>query len=392
MKFGWILSIIAFSIAGVCSGQAAEVVSLDGASGTANSVASVFGTAKPMEMPMLTKDQLERFRQQSPHSGVPKQARTPRHTKGFAGGPVREPIQIVPVSESKAGPTPSMQAGVAPPEVGTSAYGESGIPFSTSRVDSNPKRADTSKLFPYRAAGLLGVKMPEGYASCSAALIDKGILLTAAHCVVKFGGPRYSGFVFIPGYYKGKGAYGVFRGRRAYVKASYAHGTEVCYNVTNCENDLALIVLKPNAEQKYPGELTGWFQVGIDGFGFTAAGETQVTQLGYPGNLDRGRQMIRNDSRGFVRPEASHNTIIGSPMLFGSSGGPWVVNLGTPPVYSTPEGADSVSNVIIGVASWAVGDDGASLELGASPLTSNNILKLYDAACRDYPDACSEAP
>lgn len=389
MKLTQLISFTAFAFALAGVGQAAEIVSFGSASDKSLPVASVFLGAKPLRLPKLTKEQLQHQKQLAGKRGGTTQVNKPAYRKGNAGGPVREPIQIVPDPGANTPAPRTKQAVGAQPGIGTMAYGESEIPFSTSRVELNPSKSDVTKLFPYRAAGRLGFKVPDGTATCSAALIDKGILLTAAHCVTEFGGPKFSGFTFIPGYYKGKGAYGAFRGRKVYVNAGYANGTDVCDDGVVCENDVAVIVLDPNDELTYPGDLTGWYGFGWDGYGFTPSAETHITQLGYPGGLDNARQMIRNDSIGYGFQYAQNNTVIGSGMDAGSSGGPWVANLGMPPEAGIGTGADSDPNTIIGVTSWGYDDGGVYLQQGASPFTSNNVAKLYSAACKNYPSACS---
>src|SRR4029434_8739657 len=76
----------------------------------------------------------------------------------------------------------------------------------------------------------------------------------------------------------------------------------------------------------YPGTATGWYGYGWNGFGFTANGLTQITQIGYTVCLDSGFLMERNDSFGFQSVSSANNTIIGSLMCSGASGGAWVGN------------------------------------------------------------------
>lgn len=85
--------------------------------------------------------------------------------------------------------------GVEPQEYGTSNH-----PFTTARVDTNAN--NVSKTYPYRAAGKLYFKDGGIQYVCSAALIKRGIVVTAAHCVNDYGKKRfYTNFQFVPAKY-----------------------------------------------------------------------------------------------------------------------------------------------------------------------------------------------
>ena len=88
-------------------------------------------------------------------------------------------------------------------------------------------------------------------------------------------------------------------------------------------------------------------------------------------------------------PAFSNNTIIGSLMCEGSSGGPWLVNFGIrPSLTGTTAGTASDPNIVVGVTSW--GFDNTSIkQQGASPFTNDNIVLLVTAACAAVPAACS---
>ena len=101
----------------------------------------------------------------------------------------------------------------------------------------------------------------------------------------------------------------------------YYNGTDNCaqYGVI-CPDDVAVITLNPRSG-RYAGYYTGWFGYGWNGYGFNASSQALISQLGYPVALDGGLLMERNDSQGFVSTSLSNNTIIGSLMTGGSSGG-----------------------------------------------------------------------
>ena len=130
--------------------------------------------------------------------------------------------------------------------------------------------------------------------------------------------------------------------------------------------------------------------VGYDGWGYTSYNETHVTQLGYPIGIDAASQMIRNDAQGIIGDASwAFNTIIGTQMDQGSSGGPWIDNFGSPGVLTGAfPGYAPNANVIIGVTSWGV-PYGTELFAGASLFTASNIISLINTACSAYPLACS---
>lgn len=271
--------------------------------------------------------------------------------------------------------------GVAP-----AAFGTSNRPFSTARADG--ATGTTNKTYPWRAAGRLFATINGGSGTCSASLIKKGIVVTAAHCVSKFGANQlYTNIRFVPGYKKGQAPYGTWAASQVRVLASYFNGTDSCAaRGIVCRNDVAVITVAAQ-NGKYPGTSTGWYGYGWNGYGFTGSGLTHITQLGYPSCLDNGTLMERNDAQGVKTASQSDNTVIGSLMCPGSSGGPWLVNFGAAPkLTGTTAGTDPAANFVIGTTSWVSG--GTGKEMGASPFLTTNIAALVNSACSATPAAC----
>ena len=99
--------------------------------------------------------------------------------------------------------------------------------------------------------------------------------------------------------------------------------------------------------------------------------------------VDGGNLQERTDSQGQTMSSLSNNTLIGSLQSNGSSGGPWVVNLGQPPVLTNINfGTAADHNIIVGVTSWGYNDPS---EQGASPFTTGNITKLVTDECAVAP-------
>ncbi|MCC7279328.1 MAG: trypsin-like serine protease [Chromatiaceae bacterium] len=265
-------------------------------------------------------------------------------------------------------------AGVEPQEFGTG-----GVPYTTSRVDTVGN--NVSKTYPYSAAGKLYFKDGAGNFVCSASLIKRGVIVTAAHCVSLFGANRfYTNFQFVPAKYKTLAPFGVWTAESISIKTSYFNGTDPCaVRGIVCANDVAVIRLAPQSGA-FPGTRTGWFGYGAGGYGFTPNNLALINQLGYPVSHDSGNIMQRTDSQGVVSPSNSNNTVWGSRQTGGSSGGPELVNLGFQGVLATPLGSEAVPNIVVGATSWGYTSPAVKLQ-GASPFTANNIVSLVNSAC-----------
>ncbi|WP_458446583.1 trypsin-like serine peptidase [Burkholderia stagnalis] len=332
-----------------------------------------FKNAKPMPLPrpvVAPPSMLDSLMVNArPALGVPGYA------QGGAGDGKQRPVQLV-------APVDLSQSGVQPQE-----YGSSNQPYTTSQV--NAYGNNTQYYYPFRAAGKLFFNIGSATYLCSASLIKPGVVVTAAHCVANFGQRQfYSNWVFVPSYSNGSAPYGTWNGASATVMTSYYDGTDPCAVAgVICQDDVAVIVLAPQGGS-YAGNSAGWYGYGWNGYSYNPSGLALIDQLGYPVALDSGVYMERSESQGFVSASNSNNTIIGSLMTGGSSGGPWLVNLGMPPALSgTGFGNAASHNVVVGVTSWGYTDTTVKQQ-GASPFTSGNIVSLVNTVCGSTPAAC----
>ncbi len=272
----------------------------------------------------------------------------------------------------------------APQESGTTNHA-----FSTARADGYT--GQTNNVYPYRAAGKIFFKKADGGSYiCSGSLIKKGVVVTAAHCVTEYGSRTfYQDFSFVPGYRNGAAPYGKWKAKSIFVVAGYSNGNDKCSaRGVICQNDIAVMVLQPQGS-RLPGTSTGWYGYTYNGGGFTPNGRIHVTQLGYPGCLDNGGLMERNDSEGFKSAGNTNNTLIGSLMCGGSSGGPWLLNFGRrPELTDTTPGRSPEENMVMGVTSWGSVSNGPK-QMGASPFLNTNVQALVDAACNSSPANCN---
>ncbi|MGQ0594176.1 MAG: trypsin-like serine peptidase [Gammaproteobacteria bacterium] len=273
-------------------------------------------------------------------------------------------------------------------EVEPAEFGTSNHPFSTARADLIPGATNTQ--FPYRPSGKLFFNIGASTFVCSASLIKRGVIVTAAHCVAQFGARRFhSNWRFVPGFRNGVAPFGAWTAANAFVLTSYFNGTDPCaVRGIVCRNDIATLRLNTQGGA-LPGTATGFYGFGFNGFGFTGGGLTHVTQIGYPVCLDNGQLMERNDSQGFRSAANVNNTLIGSLMCGGSSGGPWAVNFGIRPVLTgTTNGTAPNPNIVVGVTSWGFVST-AVKQQGASPFLSTNIVPLVNAACVPLAPHCT---
>lgn len=333
-----------------------------------------FENAKPMPLPRLKSlPAAPREGEAAPAPAVG----APGVEPGHAGNGKKSPVRIPAAREL----SPQQQDGGASAETGAAqrAFGSGHVPYTTMRVDlsgSNP-----SGWYPYSAAGKLYFKDGASTYVCSASLIKRGVIVTAAHCVAAFGQKRfYSNWVFVPALSGTSAPYGIWNAASASVKTSYYDGSDACAaKGVVCSNDVAVIRLQDKSGA-YPGTATGWFGYAYNQWGFYN-GTTLINQLGYPVSHDSGNKQQRTDSQGAVQANLSNNTVWGSQQTGGSSGGPELVNLGVPPVLSgTTTGTFPNPNVVVGVTSWGYTDPAVKLQ-GASSFTSNNIVSLVNTAC-----------
>jgi V8-like Glu-specific endopeptidase len=340
------------------------------ARGNGNEVLPDFVNAKPMPLPLAP----------GPIDMVPslEDLGTPGFSAGAVGNGQTNPITL-PLSKI------SHDGDIEGPE--PQEFGTGNQPFSTARADL--LNLPTNRHYPYRVSGKLYFQDPNNNTFvCSASMVQRGLVVTAAHCVANYGEQQfYHNWHFYPGYRNGAAPFGNWTVYQAWIKTAYFNGTDNCavYGVV-CPDDVAVLILNTQ-NGSYAGDQTGWYGYGWNGFGFVS-GLTHITQIGYPVCLDNGNRMERNDSQGFVSQNNSSNTIIGSLMCGGSSGGPWLNNFGIRPTRTgTGNGTAFNPNIVVGVTSWGYIDN-AVKQQGASPFTSDNIVSLVTSACNSQPTAC----
>ena len=351
-------------------GAVTDTVQVPGQNFQSQTQAIDFANAIPMPLPINTN---------LPPSGEGFMAPAVKGRPGFSPGSIgsgRESPTSIPKSKFVA-----EVSDIVPQEYGTYNH-----PFTTSRVDFY--RNQTSRQYPARASGKLFFNIGAATYVCSASMIKKGVLVTAAHCMAGYGEQQfYSNWVYVPAQddnVTNNAPFGTWTAAEGYVLTSWFNGSSGC-NVV-CPDDVGVLRVLQDAEGVWVGQKTGVLAYGWNGFSFTSflgKSATQITQLGYPVGSDNGGVMQRTDSLGYTDTTAGafNNTIIGTRQTGGSSGGPWIANFGINP-QATPDtaGAAAGKNAVIGVTSWGYTSAGPKVQ-GASPFTSSNIVSLINAIC-----------
>jgi hypothetical protein len=289
-------------------------------------------------LPLATQDQFTNAEKQAPQS-------VPTGTRGVSTGAVEPSIQPF-------------------------AYGTSTAPYTTARVavtvlgDSSTAANTPVTSYPYRATGKLYFTIGSSTFVCTASLIKKGVLVTAAHCVFDYGKGSsgwYSGFLWCPANTSSSGGvYGCYNAGSPRILTPYFNGTDVCTQAgVVCNNDIATLLVVPKSGV-YAGSRVGWYHYSWNGYSYKASSflgnvtTVEVTQLGYPVAFDNGYQMQRTDAVGWYFSSGNlKNTQIGSAQTGGSSGGPWLANFGTiPSVGSGASRGSATVQTIVGVTSY----------------------------------------
>lgn len=289
----------------------------------------------------------------------------PKQLEALEGAPIQLPTGIPGVSKGGSG-APS-----GPDLVEPQAYGSSTMPFTTSRVAVKVLGVSSSVAqtpvtsYPFRATGKLWARFGTQWSVCTASLIGKSILVTAAHCVHNYGRGAAgwaNSVLWDPATSANSTSgrpYGRYTHRYIAIPSPYYAGTDTCTQAgVVCNNDIAIVVLN-TLNGKMAGNVLGWYQYGWNGYSFVTSPVfgnrqmAQLTQLGYPVSHDAGFQMQRTDAAGVYFASGNlKNAQIGSAQTGGSSGGPWLTNFGTPPSVTGVSRGQQISQSVVGVTSY----------------------------------------
>jgi len=300
------------------------------------------------------------------------------------------------------------------------AFGSHGIPYTSTRVEEggplttgSSAQSRLSITYPYAFIGKLTFTTPQGASFCSASLIRRNVLVTAAHCVQDFGtgAVSFSNYKFKPGHFGKAGAtvkqqlpFGTWLVHTVTVSPTWENGTDTGADAAR-NNDIAIFMLR-KLNGGFLGDLTGYPGYSWNSQGFTSSAVTgnkkvaAISTLGYPALMDAGRIMQRADGPTYLTTvSGALQYTQGNSFTGGSSGGPWMLNFGAEnPVLSG--GAvlgQEPFMATTGVTSWGAADpnapkDNFSSRFGQNPQFPNanyggfgagNIGALLQAACTD---------
>lgn len=321
------------------------------------------------------------------------------------------------------GSTPVTKAGASNPKSANRAIGAFAVPFTSKRVSAAStsvvaasSNAYLSATFPYSAIGKLGFQAYGMDSHCSASVILKSVIITAAHCMQDYGAgsERFGSYVFRPASYEGSSPYGEWTPIASVWSNTWSKGNDVGEGAA-VDNDLAVMILGKNASGQFISDVVGGhLNYGWNNYSFFKGKKTgnlwtaAVTTLGYPGLLDAGSIMQRSDGPTYLTTiSEAHQIYQGSNFTGGSSGGPWIVNFG----YENPSFDDGTgpgqyarANVVIGVTSWGSADPNKPKDNFSSQFTQNkrypkadyggfgagNIAALLNTICSKKPTGSTQ--
>jgi hypothetical protein len=239
--------------------------------------------------------------------------------------------------------------------------------FTSSRIV--PESADTA--YPYSTVGRLTFTIPgQGTASCSAAVINRRLVLTAGHCVHRGSEDTlgfYTNFMFTPAYHNGQAPFGAWTATAYAVTGAWAAGKGIYPN----PGDFGILEIA-DQQGKRIGDVTGRLNV-LPNHLFPNI----VTSLGYPSNIDGGKLMHQVVSQG-IGPTGARTYAYGSDMQ-GAGGGPWVQSFGRPGA-----GQSGIFNAVVGVTSFGV----AGSDKVSSSTFDAKALALVTQLCARQPGNC----
>jgi hypothetical protein len=308
--------------------------------------------------------------------------------------PLEEPDTSMVTPDTEAGPYPGgamTKFGIVE-DFAPKAFGSFGIPYTTTRVQDGAQSAAgatsanrLSTTYPYRTIGKL--TFSAGY--CSASLIRRSVIVTAAHCIQDFGTGNniFSNFQFRPGHYGAPGAtaaqiapHGTWNWIALVRPASWANGTDIGTGAAR-DNDLALIALAKNAQGQFVGNITGYMGYGWNNYSFVTSSKTgnqhtaAVSTLGYPFLMDGGAIMQRTDGPTYRTTVGGAGQLWqGSNFTGGSSGGPWVVNFASRTAALAGGAVQGTASAlaVVGVTSWGSSDPNAPKDNFSSQFRQNS--------------------
>ena len=308
-------------------------------------------------------------------NAVPMDKRAPSaqvgSAKSMTGTSVASQGQA-PATEPVAAPSRRLDLPVIR-DVGSRSAGGSANAYTTSMVfpDSH------ANVYPYRTAGKIFFTDGGLNYSCSGSIVNRRILITAAHCLYNTAVNRWhSNIVFVPSYNANLATqpFGSWNWASMRVPTGWINGCE-CFPSAYDFGSIEVADRLIGASTWRIGDYLGWL-----GWQTFALAGNNVTQLGYPGNLDSSRRMMQNNSQ--AAADSAVSARIGTAMQKGSSGGPWIQDFGVaaPGQLITSSGP----NRVLGVTSYGV----VGAQYAGATVLNDTWVNVYNAACANRAGNC----
>lgn len=194
-----------------------------------------------------------------------------------------------------------------PPKQPRQANGAAGLSFADSRFGGNGAAFGG----PSNRVGKLFMRFGGKWFQCSASVINRGLLVTAAHCVHDFGRgaagypDKVNGVFqvqFVPGLDGAKKPFGTWTATGILIPKSYEDGSDTCdANAPGivCNNDIALLAVA-KLNNKFIGDIVGWNNYGWNGYVSWGGGRQRqgvVLWTGGKGERERGEEGRREPRR-----------------------------------------------------------------------------------------------
>jgi Trypsin len=328
--------------------------------------------AEPLELPLVSPDEVG-------PTFMPESLPETGESRREPGAPPR--LDVAPDLDNQLFEPREPEPGFEPEfEREFEASSPYGALFTNSRVFPREVLA----AYPYRASGKLFFHDPVQNSTgwCSAAVIQRRLVVTAGHCVYKpDGGYWRTNFRFVPAYDEGVAPFEEWEAEQAFTTPSWFQGDGIAF--PNAA-DFAILVMTDKfveSEARAIGEVTGWLPWQAD------VANSHVTILGYPSNLDNGDRMQQTNSQTFeLTEQPAPAAVFGSAHGPGASGGPFILNFG-----EVAEGQNEpMPNVVVGIYSYYLFDTRTEQPVGliGTSIINGEFAALFDQACQATRDNC----